>query len=157
MDEAVTRLRDAGYETDSYNAAALKEIIRIGLERSNRLKDLPRVTGLFFVDRVSIRDPESLRIVKEESSRKIYREFLNELAKTLDGESVGTLREVRSDLVASLMQRVGKKLGIRGRTLWEAFRVALTGQLEGPELKEIIAIFDVDKVRKFVEVALTIE
>ena len=155
MDGALSRLKNAGYDTDSYGIAARKEIIRIGLQRSNRLKDLPQATRLFFTDRLVITDSESLRIVREERSRMIYREFLGELEKALAGES--DFEEAGSKLVSSLMQQTGNNLGIRGRTLWEAFRVALTGQLKGPELKDIVAIFTLEKVRKCIEFALTMK
>jgi nondiscriminating glutamyl-tRNA synthetase len=49
------------------------------------------------------------------------------------------------------MKVVNKETGVMGRELWMPIRIALTGQLHGPDLATVVEIFGKEKCREFVQ------
>jgi nondiscriminating glutamyl-tRNA synthetase len=62
-----------------------------------------------------------------------------ELCQALAAE-IDSLAEWSAEALKSALQRVGSRLGIKGRELFQPVRVALTGRLHGPELPRIAAL-----------------
>jgi nondiscriminating glutamyl-tRNA synthetase len=154
--QAIPYLRDAGYDIAAYDASRLERIVQIGIRYAQRLSDIPEAVDIFFRDRVTISSPDSRAILKDPSSRRIFAEFLQQLDRA-EREGGDDARKGRREIVIQAMKKAGKKQKVGGKPLWKAFRVALTGNLEGPELQDIIDVFDLEKIRKLVESALSIE
>ena len=52
-----------------------------------------------------------------------------------------------------IMQEVQKQTNMKGKKLWMPVRVALTGQVHGPDLSKLIEILGVEKCRRFLKEA----
>ena len=76
----------------------------------------------------AVPDAEAAEALAAESAKHLCAEFAGELA---------TLAEWRGEVVKSALQAVGKRLGVKGRDLFQPVRAALTGRTHGPELPQV--------------------
>ena len=77
----------------------------------------------------------------KDASRKIYWAFLRHLQK-YDHLDTGAF--------IAIMKQVQQETGIMGKDLWAPIRVALTGQMHGPELPKTAEILGIEKCERFV-------
>jgi nondiscriminating glutamyl-tRNA synthetase len=50
------------------------------------------------------------------------------------------------DAFKDVCKRAGDEIGMKGKELWQAVRAGLTGQLHGPELTKLVAIWGRERV-----------
>lgn len=100
---------------------ALLELVRGNLET---LADLPRELAPFVSDALDF-EPAALEALRTDSGRAVCAALAAELEP---------LAEWSAERVKSAVQSVGKKLGVKGRELFQPVRAALTGRTHGPEL-----------------------
>jgi nondiscriminating glutamyl-tRNA synthetase len=96
----------------------------------------------FFVDEVRIIDGAAIGMSQTESAEKVYWSFLRQLNK---------YDVLNADAFRQLMKVVNKETGVMGRDLWMPIRIALTGEMHGPDLAMIVEIFGKEKCRQFVQ------
>jgi len=70
-------------------------------------------------------EPEAAAVLEDEGARQVCVALRDEIE---------ALEEWSGDVFKSAVQRVGKRLGRKGRDLFQPIRVALTGRTHGPEL-----------------------
>ncbi len=114
-------------------------LVRDGLEY---LSQVAEKLEFFFVDEVHIVDGVAMGMSQTESAEKVYWSFLRQLDK---------YDRFTADVFRQLMKIVTKETGVMGRDLWMPIRIALTGQMHGPDLPMIVEIFGKEKCRKFVQ------
>jgi glutamyl/glutaminyl-tRNA synthetase len=68
---------------------------------------------------------EAGAVLVTESARRVCRELAGEIEP---------LEEWNGEVFKSAVQSVGKRLGLKGRDLYQPIRAALTGRIHGPEL-----------------------
>ncbi|MFQ5771621.1 MAG: glutamate--tRNA ligase, partial [bacterium] len=103
-------------------------IIRDGIENLSQISD---AVEPFFREKVQIRDGKAIALSSKDTSQKIYWAFLRYLQK---------YGELNEDTFRSIMKQVQKETGIMGKDLWVPIRIALTGEMHGPELPKVAAI-----------------
>jgi len=101
--------------------------VRDHLSNASQIKDHAEV---FFKERFAI-DKEAQIILKDAASKSVLRIFL-ELLKGLDG--------IDEDIFNNLIKDIQTQTGIKGKSLYQPIRIAITGRFHGPELKLIIPI-----------------
>lgn len=69
--------------------------------------------------------PEAKEMLDEASSQSVFREYLQELQ---------SISELNAGQFKTIMKKVQKETGVRGKQLWMPLRIALTGAMHGPEL-----------------------
>lgn len=109
------------------------------------LEDVVDKTAIYFSDDAEPENEEAAALMTRESTQKVFWSFLRQAA----------LIEVMTvDIFRNIMKVVGKETGVMGKELWMPVRVALTGQLHGPELPMVAEIFGREKcvarIRKWI-------
>lgn len=88
---------------------------------------------------------EAAAMLKAESSQTVYRTAV---------EILDTLETLSADDFKAMMKQIQQATGVKGKNLWMPVRIALTGQVHGPELPRIVEIFGKEKVRERLAAAL---
>ena len=99
----------------------LLEVVRTEL---STLADLPHALDPFLDSDVRF-EPEARAILRVESARRLCWDL---------SDQIEPLDEWSAEVFKSAIQAVGKRLGIKGRDLYQPIRAALTGRTHGPEL-----------------------
>jgi len=118
------------------NTEKLGKIIESVRDKVETLADFPRQAELFFKDTVSITGGEEKELLSSEDSRKVLILLRGNLEK---------IDQLTVEAFLSVMKDIQKDTGIKGKNLWMPVRVALTGQMHGPELQAILEIFGRDR------------
>lgn len=131
---AVPYLIEAGLITDSdvserYNwIVAMVSTVQ---ESISTLKDVVDKVQIFFGNEVELEDEEVLEVLKGEQVPELFDALRAELDE---------VTEIDEEFAKGLMKRIQKKTGIKGKNLYMPVRSALTGNLHGPELVNIIFV-----------------
>lgn len=107
-------------------------------------QDLPEALELFQRTDFAPENTEAGEMISLDSSKELFSAFLSEVESIdLDARSF-----------RSVMKSIQKSTGIKGKLLWMPVRIALTGQMHGPELPFIIEAFGKEKVQGRIRIAL---
>ncbi|MBI1798354.1 MAG: glutamate--tRNA ligase [Candidatus Eisenbacteria bacterium] len=117
-------LGDAARALPRERLPRLVALVRGNLET---LADLPRQLAPF-VGGAPEFEPDARASLETARGREVCDAFASELE---------TLAPWSADGVKSALQRVGARLGIKGRDLYQPLRAALTGRTHGPELPQV--------------------
>lgn len=133
-------LQKAGYALPDHDT--LQKMIRLVRDNLEYLSQISEKLAFFFVDAIHITDGAAIGMSQTEAAGKIYWSFLRQLDKydTFNGEAF-----------RQIMKTVNKETGVMGRDLWMPIRIALTGDMHGPDLAAIVEIFGKEKCRRFVQ------
>jgi len=122
-------LDDAGFiENDPLRFSKIVGSVRDNVET---LADYPKHAQIFFKDIVEISGNEEKEIIKRESSQTIFRKLI---------QSIESTPVMNLESFQNIMKTIQKETGIKGKDLWMPVRIALTGQMHGPELIKILEI-----------------
>jgi nondiscriminating glutamyl-tRNA synthetase len=135
-------LQKAGYpDCSGPEHETLKKMIGLVRDGLEFLSQVAEKLEFFFVDEVRITDGVAMGMSQTESAEKVYWSFLRQLDR---------YEVLTADVFRQLMKIVTKETGVMGRDLWMPIRIALTGQMHGPDLPTIVEILGKEKCRKFV-------
>jgi len=87
-------------------------------------RDIPEKLKVFSVEPATP-DEEAQTMLELDSSRTAFTAYVTRLEKQ-DALSAETFK--------SLMKEVQQETGVKGKQLWMPLRIALTGEMHGPEL-----------------------
>ncbi|MFH0778908.1 MAG: glutamate--tRNA ligase [Candidatus Eisenbacteria bacterium] len=110
--------------------AKFKQILHAVREGMTKLTDL-RYHVSIFESEVPAYEPDAESLLRQSSSQDV----IVVAARILDRAGVSSQEEIKSWL-----STVGKETGKKGKELFMPVRAALTGQLHGPELPQVILI-----------------
>ena len=118
-------------ETFDRDFAWLKRIVEVLRERLNKLEDLNDYTTFFKRNDVVIEDDEAKEIIEMAHVPEILALFIDKMtaASTLDAEAV-----------KSILKEIQKETGHKGKNLFMPVRVAITGQVHGPDIAIVTEI-----------------
>jgi len=138
-------LQKAGFSVSSL--LEVRPVAALLQDKIERISQIPEKAKIFYQDEVRAEDAKAEEILKNPESRQVYRFFLEEMA---------SLNRVdwNAENFKSVMKRVQESTGIKGKNLWMPVRVALTGQIHGPDLPLVAEILGFEKCRRFVEEAV---
>lgn len=125
---------EKGYDINNKNFVNIVESSRRG---ATRTKDIADAAAIFY-DEFTFENEEAKEMVKTDSSKLIFAEFVKAVEN-------GALDEFTGKNLTSLINKTGKATKVKGKNLWMPFRVALTGQNHGPELDAIADIYGLEK------------
>ena len=98
-------------------------------------RDIPEKLRVFTGAPPEVPD-EAKEILEAASSRQVFRSYIREL---------GNIRELDAAAFKAAMSAVQQDTGVKGKWLWMPVRIALTGQMHGPELGYIAEYFGKDE------------
>jgi glutamyl-tRNA synthetase len=137
------QLKEAGVDISSPQQTA--KIIEVLQKRISNAAEIKDIVKIFVKDEIEIKDPEALEILKPPSVKIVLQSFL---------EKVNSLENFNSGSLPSLMKEIQQEKEIKGPLLWKPVRVALTGEVSGPELPLVIDIFGKEKVCRVLKTIL---
>ena len=135
-------LKNAGFSVSSKEK--IRSIALLLQEKVERLTQISEKAKIFFQEEVLPENADAEAVLKSPEARQVFLSFLD-ITSTVGKWEKETFNEV--------MKRIQKQTGIKGKQLWMPIRVALTGQVHGPELPGVAEILGLEKCRQFVEKA----
>ena len=123
----------------------IKKIIEIQKTRLVTLENFFEKLPFFLDDNPKIENQDVVRLLREESSKKVLKEFHRE---------VSLLQNLTKENLGIVINNVKKNTKFKGPNLWLPLRYAITLELEGPDLNLIVDLFGKDKCLRLVERAL---
>ncbi|MDW7675549.1 MAG: glutamate--tRNA ligase [Bacillota bacterium] len=139
---AIPFLSESGYVSKEPNIEEFKlltKIVAAVRERINNVAEVANFADIFFSQEVIFENEEAKEVLKEEQVPQVL-ELLQQ--KVMEAE------ELTAEVIKALLKSLTKELGLGGRKVFMPVRVALTGQMHGPELYDIIPILGKEGVKK---------
>lgn len=139
---AVPYLQTAGYIAETLNESEMDKITHIMAAVQDYLpflSDVKEHVGIFFAENIEFENEEAKQVLAEEQVPQVLKLFWDKISQE---------EELESTLVKKLLKETSKELGLGGRKVFMPIRVALTGQMHGPELHDIIPILGKEKILK---------
>ena len=123
----------------------IKKIIEIQKTRLVTLENFFEKLPFFLDDNPKIENEDVLKLLREESSKKVLTEF---------HKQVSLLQNLTKENLSIVVNNVKKNVNLKGPKLWLPLRYAITLEKEGPDLNLIVDLFGKDKCIRLIERAL---
>ncbi len=112
-------------------------------ESLHRLDEIPEKVEFIFKEDFTIEDEETLEVLKGEGVSEVLQAIEDELNK---------VDSIDLDYAKGFMKTIQKATGVKGKNLYMPARVALTGEIHGPEFVNILVLLGKEKILKRIEV-----
>jgi len=135
------QLQEAGLlpaELDEARKEWADRLIRLFQDKLTCGADIVGLTGLFFAEEVH-RDEEAKAVLTGEHVPIVLDGMLSELKAAEPADSLAP------EAVKAMLKSVQKATGYKGMQLFMTIRVAVTGQMHGPDLNETISLLGREK------------
>ena len=128
-------LQAAGY-TDGRDEQWLRELVAFTKERVPYLSKVTDEVAFFFTDEYTFEDEQAKTVLQEETAKGVVEIFIAQIqaAEKLDAASV-----------QAALKATVKESKLKGAKVYMPIRVALTGNVHGPDLAKIVALFGLDR------------
>ncbi|MFA5536788.1 MAG: glutamate--tRNA ligase [Bacillota bacterium] len=139
---AIPYLRQKGYlprEQDNQEQEKVTKIIAAVQDYLPFISDVTEHVGMFFAEEIKLENEAAKEVLAEEQVPAVLQLFLDKINQ--EGE-------LESSRVKKILKETSKELGLGGRKVFMPIRVALTGQMHGPELHDIIPILGKAEIQK---------
>ena len=131
--------------TGSYERAWLLEVVATAREHVAYAAQIPEQIKIYFADEFEFEDEATKAVLQADSAKKVLSVFVDNIKRA---------EELTADSVKALLKTVATESGYKGKEVFMPVRVALTGQMHGPELGQIIPLLGFDRIVKRVEYSL---
>ncbi len=121
-------------------------IVRALHDKFERFSEFVEKAAIFFNEEVVFENDDAKSVLQNEDVPKVMQAFL---------DVTQNLKEWNGQIFLQSMKEVQKQSGVKGKNLWMPVRVALTGQVHGPEMPRIVEIFGLEKCRKRIQQVLS--
>ncbi|MFK8243570.1 MULTISPECIES: glutamate--tRNA ligase [unclassified Facklamia] len=148
---ALPHLIEAGRVSDNPSETELewvKKLVRLYHEQVSFGAEIVSASELFFKETLVI-DEQSKEVLAEESAAIVIKAMRQQLEQLNPEEFV-------AENIKPLTKNVQKETGIKGRNLFMPIRIAVSGQMHGPELPNVIEVLGKEKVLNHIEQVLAI-
>jgi len=120
----------------------VKRIVKTAQERIEYLAQISDYAKRFFGEEVKLESEE----VKEVLNQEHVKDLLN-----IFKEKVMNAEEINDEFGKKVFKMIQKETGIKGKNLYMPIRAALTGQLHGPDIDQVIVILGRENLIKRIE------
>lgn len=114
----------------------LKLLLETVRESLSRIEEVPEKTAFLF---------GNLEVTEEEAKEQLASDQIGDLLGALK-EELDSVDQVDQEFAKTVMKRIQKKTGIKGKGLYMPTRAALTGNVHGPELSNIMELLGKEKM-----------
>lgn len=129
----------AGVIDESYPEDKLKLLAATWQSAIDKFSDAPELSKNYFIDdRQMSWDDEAVEAISTEDAKRLIDSFLNHLDQ---------VDEIDEEFATSVMKKIQKETGIKGKNLWFPVRAAITGSVHGPELSNAFIIMGKEKIK----------
>ena len=130
----------SGLIDESYPEDKLNLLAATWQSAIDKFSDAPELAKNYFIkDEDMIWDEEAVEAIKTEDSKKLIDSFLNHLEE---------VDEIDSEFASTIMKKIQKETGIKGKNLWFPVRAAVTGSVHGPELSNASVTMGKEKIKE---------
>lgn len=130
----------AGLIDESYPEDKLNLLAATWQSAIDKFSDAPELAKNYFIkDEDMVWDEEAVEAIKTEDAKKLIDSFLNHLEE---------VDEIDSEFASTIMKKIQKETGIKGKNLWFPVRAAVTGSVHGPELSNAFVIMGKEKIKE---------
>lgn len=139
LDVTLPFLKNAGYVTEDLSDEKKQWLTKVVWYVRDHIyygSQAPENVKIFFEELPELTEKELISIMKQESSGKIIRAFIEALT-SMDSFDETSIKKCFSQLM--------KDTGVKGRAAFEPVRIALTGVTHGPGLYEMMELFGREK------------
>lgn len=137
---AITYLQEeglVGQEISQQDFEWLKDVISTLQEQLDYVSQVGSLIKVFFGDEVEEISSEAAELMKEETSVQVVKRFREESLKEENWDKKA---------IKGIFKRIGKELDTGGKKLFQPVRIALTGQLQGPDLQSLLFLLGRERV-----------
>ncbi|MEA1986671.1 MAG: glutamate--tRNA ligase [Candidatus Marinimicrobia bacterium] len=140
----IRKMSDEDYFTEAKKWIDESEIKKDKLEialkslkpRLIKLTEIQEKLKVFTQEEFEITDSEAKEIIEKDSTKIVLKNYI---------EKVNSTDELTGNEFYKIMKAVQNDTGIKGKDLWMPIRIALTGEMHGPELDCIVEYFGRDE------------
>ena len=139
-DMAIPFLQQAGYidgEIDEAKYAWIKMLVLAVQEKISYMAEILEHAKLFFEEEFEFESEEAKEVLNQEEITLVMNTFKQKIAE---------LDEITVDNTKVILKAITKELKLGGKKVYMPVRVALTGQMHGPELFYIIPLLGKEKI-----------
>lgn len=130
----------AGLIDESYPEDKLNLLAATWQSAIDKFSDAPNLAKNYFIkDEDMVWDEEAVEAIKTEDAKKLMDAFLNHLEE---------VDEIDEEFASTIMKKIQKETGIKGKNLWFPVRAAVTGSVHGPELSNAFVIMGKEKIKE---------
>lgn len=131
-----------GLITEDYPEDKLLLLAQTFQESVDRVKDISESVDFIFTD--------DLVITEEDAKEFAGKDHVSQLAGAFKN-ALDEIDEVDSEFASTIMKRIQKETGIKGKDLYMPTRAMLTGNVHGPELNNVIELLGKDEILNRIE------
>lgn len=132
------------YDTKQYSREELEQIVASVREGLTMLSEITEAAKFYFEKKVE-RNSDANAALASEAAKKVLKTVLDRVDQFPWGDPKGC---------KSIVDGIGKELGLKGKDLYWPVRAALQGKTSGPDLGVTLAILGKDRVTTRIEGAL---
>lgn len=136
-DLAIPYLKEAGLVDDNTDREWIKSIVSALTDSISKLSDIVEHSKIFFGTDIKPENEDAAEMLKGEQVPALIEAIRNELEE---------VDEVDEEFSTSVMKRIQKATGIKGKNLFMPTRILLSGQNHGPDLTSIIYILGKENI-----------
>ncbi|WP_105301521.1 glutamate--tRNA ligase [Anaerococcus marasmi] len=130
----------SGLIDESYPEDKLKLLAATWQSAIDKFSDAPELSKNYFIaDKDMTWDEEAVEAIKTDDAKKLIDSFLNHLEE---------IDEIDEEFASTIMKKIQKETGIKGKNLWFPVRAAITGSVHGPELSNAFVIMGKEKIKE---------
>ena len=141
---ALPHYQKAGYiseHPDDAELAHLQQVVNTARRYVNHLSEMPAYSKIFFESEFSY-DDEAQELLKEPTAETVIETFRDVLEE---------LNEITPENCREIFKNIRKRSKVKGKNLYMAIRVSVTGTVHGPELDEVLLILGKAEALKRIE------
>lgn len=139
-DLALPHLEAAGFVTKPLAADArawLEEVVAVVREHVSYAAQVADHVGIFFKDDITLESDEARDILCDPDIPQVMAAF---------GERLGALERLEDAAVQGVLKSIVKDLKLSGKKVYMPIRVAVSGQVHGPDLLRLIVLLGKERV-----------
>ncbi|QQK08529.1 glutamate--tRNA ligase [Miniphocaeibacter halophilus] len=129
----------AGFISEDISKDKLELITLTFQESISKLSDIVEQSEFLFADKIEIVEEDAKEMASGEQVPALIEAFKNELEQ---------VDEIDEEFAKTVMKRIQKATGVKGKNLFMPVRAILTGNVHGPELVHVIQILGKDGILK---------
>ncbi len=137
-------LKRAGLSPENYSKDWLGKVVEITRDYLTVLSDAPKYMEVFLKDDFEFKK-EALDFLTVDHL-KVIKAFY---------EKVKDVNNLSAERFKETVKEVGKELGVKGKNLFMPIRIALTGDVKGVELDQLVSVLGKDRVMKRLEYSIS--
>lgn len=145
--KAVPHLVQAGYMSENPSeeeSARIKKIISLYQDQMSYAAEITELATLFFEEDLEISD-DAKEVLQGETVPQVLKAFKAQLQEVEPFEAANIQKAVKA---------VQKETGVKGKNLFMPIRVAVSGQMHGPQLNDTIELLGREKAQEHLDNAL---